>query len=68
MLDPIKHMITDSQDPMTGLDMQADRPAGAPAAEPLEVVGQQRLAEQLVAQARAQGLDLAGADGLLARS
>jgi transposase-like protein len=29
--------------------------------------GQQRLAEQLVAQARAQGLDLAGADGLLAQ-
>lgn len=40
---------------------------GGPAVLVLDRDGQQRLAEQLVAQAKAQGLDLAGADGLLAQ-
>lgn len=67
MSDTIEHVIIEED--------RGDRPgAVAPeVAEPAEQIpaldrdGQQRLAEQLVAQARAQGLDLAGADGLLAQ-
>ena len=79
MSDTIEPMITDSQD----AQVQEDQVAGAafawaPVGQPnqagpplvaggLDVAGQQRLAEQLVAQAKAQGMDLAGADGLLAQ-
>jgi transposase-like protein len=67
MSDTIEPMITGSRDAEIDNGQGADG-ASAPAPAPrLDVTGQQRLAEQLVAQARAQGVDLAGADGLLAQ-
>ena len=65
MSDTIEPMITGSQDAKID-DEQAAGEAAVPAPV-LDAAGQQRLAEQLVAQARAQGVDLASADELLAQ-
>jgi len=68
MSDTIEPMIIEVEDAGGGSASPGPAPwAPAEQGAALDKAGQQRLAEQLVAQARAQGLDLAGADGLLAQ-
>lgn len=63
MSDTIEPVIIEEE---LGTGTAAADAMGGPAVV-LDRDGQQRLAEQLVAQAKAQGLDLTGADGLLAQ-
>jgi putative transposase len=67
MSDTIEPVIKGSRDAEIDDGQGADGAVSPTPAPALDVAGQQRLAEQLVAQARAQGVDLAGADGLLAQ-
>lgn len=67
MSDTIEPVIKGSRDAEIDDGQGVDGALASTPAPASDVAGQQRLAEQLVAQARAQGVDLAGADGLLAQ-
>jgi hypothetical protein len=67
MWDTIGTMITDVLDASVDETVEAAGQAGWVAPAQLDAGGQQRLAEALVTQARTQGVDLAGPDGLLAQ-